>query len=417
MKWMNSIITKITIIFALSIFGIAAMLIVFVTHQMQEETSHWENFARYAIHSSFDRNSRTLDFEKLKTLGFIPLKDAQLKEKILTSNRPQTPAMMANNNMPRMMMRLGIKAVTHQGSIYILVINKRFEPTVFQTNFKIKLFPTIIFPLIAILLVILLYIATIRSILPLYDLRQKIKKFSSGDYSVTCASNKKDEIGILANEFDTAVKKIKKLKDSRQLFLRNIMHELKTPITKGKFIAELIENEKYKDSLDNVFTRQEGLIEEFSRIEKLSADEIKLNIQEYNLADIIDFSLDILQHEQKHFAIYITPLKIYVDFELFGTALKNLLDNGINYSPNQQVSISNTKDSISISNLGEKLEFALEEYAQPYFLKGEKQKSSRGLGFGLFISWHIIRLHGMNLSYERKENQNIFTIHLNTKGS
>jgi two-component system OmpR family sensor kinase len=415
MKWMNSIITKITIIFALAILGITSVLFVFITHQMHEETRHWEDYARYAIHSSFDRHSKKLDFERLKSLGFSLLKDKNLKNKIVKSYRP--PPLPTTGNMPRRMMRLGIKAIAYHKTIYIAIHTKQLEPIVLKTNFEIKLFPTLLFPIIAIFLVILLYIAIIRSILPLYDLRKKIKKFSDGDYTIDCYSQRKDEIGILANEFGSAVRKIKQLKDSRQLFLRNIMHELKTPITKGKFVAELIENEKYKDSLDNIFSRQESLIEEFSRIEKLSADEIKLNIQEYNLDDIIDFSIDILQHERDSIQIDTTPLKLQVDFELFGTALKNLLDNGINYSIEHKVRLENTTDSLIISNSGEALEFELEEYAQPYFLKGKKQKSSRGLGFGLFISWHIIRLHKMNLTYHRQNERNIFIISINEKNS
>ena len=42
--------------------------------------------------------------------------------------------------------------------------------------------------------------------------------------------NEQDEIGQVAVEFDNAVCKIRELIRSRQLFLRAIMHELKTPI-------------------------------------------------------------------------------------------------------------------------------------------------------------------------------------------
>jgi two-component system OmpR family sensor kinase len=413
LKWLNSIITKITIIFLLALVGIIAMLFIFVRHQMQEETLNWENFARHAIHSAFDRSSRTIDFESLEALGLKQVFDEDLKKHIFESYRKKE----FPQDKPRGMMRLGIQAIPYKRSVYIILHSKENTPLLFSTDYKKELFPSLVFPFVAILFVLFLYIAIIRSLLPLNDLKSKIKKFSDGDYSVTCESKSKDEIGALANEFHNAVKKIRKLRDSRQLFLRNIMHELKTPITKGKFISELIEDKQYQASLANIFTRQENLIEEFSRIEKLSADELKLDIKEYNLADVLDFALDILNHESDCIDLKTTPCKINVDFELFATALKNLLDNAINYSPNKKVSFQNTCEVISIENYGDALEFELEKYSEPYFLDGTKQKSSRGLGFGLFITWHIIRLHNMKIEYFRENGKNIFKIYLIEKNS
>ena len=246
--------------------------------------------------------------------------------------------------------------------------------------------------------------------MPLKTLRQKIKLFAQGNYDITCKSDKKDEIAILANEFDSAVKKIKSLRDSRQLFLRNIMHELKTPITKGKLASEMLVDTTYQGILQNVFARQEALLEEFSRIEKLSADELKLDIQTYRIEDVVDFALDILDDKKEHITCNLTPLSLHVDFELFGVVLKNLLDNGINYATDHHVTLSNDIKNITISNKGVALEFPIERYGEPYFLEGKKQKTSRGLGFGLFIVWHIIRLHSMEITYQREGEYNHFII-------
>ncbi len=146
--------------------------------------------------------------------------------------------------------------------------------------------------------------------MPLKTLREKIKHFANGDYDITCKSSKKDEIAALANEFDSAVIKIKSLRDSRQLFLRNIMHELKTPITKGKLAAEMIEDATYTNILQNVFKRQEALLEEFSRIEKLSADELKLDIKRYHIEDVVDYALDILDDKHENITCKLSPVEL-----------------------------------------------------------------------------------------------------------
>lgn len=410
MKFYHSIITKISIIFALAIIGVIALLYTSGQDQRAKEIDNMEKFARVVIHSSFDWQKQAIDFEKLKAEGFTLLNDEKIKREIIANldQREEHPMMMMKNF--RENMRFGVKAVGYQKEIYVVARHPSMDNLVFKTPFKREIFQRFMLPLIAITFIIFLYIATIRSITPLYALRKKVKEFAAGNYDIDCQSNKKDEIAILSNEFDKSVKKIKKLRDSRQLFLRNIMHEFKTPITKGKLASEMLENSNYQNILKNVFLRQESLLEEFSRIEKLSADELHINKQKYNLQDIVDFSLDILNHNEKSVECRLSAMSLHVDFELFATALKNLLDNGINYSNDAHVKIESIDYKIIITSSGKGLEFPLHKYSEPYFLGGQKQKSSRGLGFGLFIVWHIVRLHKMKIEYVRENDKNSFTI-------
>jgi len=409
LKWYHSIITKISLIFLLAIFGVIAIIFTFANHQMQKDLQNAEQFARYAIHSSYDMENSKISYERLKSLGLNIVKNKKTRKKIFSRNiffksHQKPPSMMQR------MMGINIKTIAYNKNIYIILKKKNERAIIFSTPFKKEIFPSVLFPIVSILFVILLYIATIKNILPLYTLRKKIKLFANGDYEINCKSKHKDEIGILANEFDEAVKKIKKLRDSRQLFLRNIMHELKTPITKGRFATEITEDENLKIAFKSIFDRQEYLIEEFARIEKLNANELKIDKKEYLLEDVVDFSLDILNHDKSQVLKDISKVKLSVDFELFGTALKNLLDNGINYSTDSKVKISDKNDEIIISNKGDKLEFPLENYAKPYSLKGKKQKSSRGLGFGLYIALHVLKLHNMTMQYRRDGEMNLFII-------
>ncbi|MFK5882027.1 MAG: ArsS family sensor histidine kinase [Sulfurospirillum sp.] len=409
MKWYHSIITKISLIFLLAIFGVLAILFLLANHRTQKNLENAEQFARFAIHSSYNMTKRKLDFKNLKNSGLTIVKNQKIKRVILSRKiflRNHKPYA----NMMQRMMGLNIRATIFKKKIYIILREKNRKTIVFKTPFKKETFSPFFISALSILLVILLYIAIIKNILPLYALKKKIKQFANGDYEIDCQSKNQDEIGVLANEFNEAVKKIKSLRDSRQLFLRNIMHELKTPIAKGKFAVEITQDKNLKHALQNIFNRQEYLIDEFARIEKLNANELQLDIKEYLLEDIIDFAQDILNHNNTQIIKNLSPVKLLVDFELFGTAIKNLLDNGINYSSDSKVMISNNHKIITISNKGEKLEFPLQNYAEPYFLKGKKQKSSRGLGFGLYIVWHILKLHNMKIRYKRENDINVFEI-------
>lgn len=411
MKWYHSIITRISIIFVLALLGIGAIFISFSLYDRENNVRNMHDYSHLALRSALDNATRMLDFEKLEEMGLIEVSDETLKESILAVPRPPRPFPVRRMEER---MRINMETVPYAGRIYTIVQKKNAKPQVFQTPYKKEFFPQILFPIATFSFVIFLYIGILRSILPLKHLRQHVKHFANGHYDIACQSTKKDEIAALANEFNNAVQKIKALRDSRQLFLRNIMHELKTPITKGKLAAEMLENATYTNILKNVFKRQEALLEEFSRIEKLSADELKLDMQDYRIEDIVDFAIDILDDKQERITCKLSPCMLHVDFELFGVALKNLLDNGLNYSEDGKVSIENDTKGILITNRGNPLEFPLERYGEPYFLEGKKQKSSRGLGFGLFITWHIIRLHGMTLSYHRENLTNTFRIDFKT---
>jgi len=403
-RWYNSLITKITLIFALALIGVIAVLYIIHIQIKKSEMEGLHTLAQVVLHS--ENNNKELALASLIKAGFTTVTDTTIKNKIHQKRKfAQQNRQMKNFHNSK---KLRFKIIEEQREFFLLI----GRDTILKAPHEKEMFPKVLFPISTVFFIIFLYIATIKSILPLYSLRQKVKEFANGNYDIDCYSTKKDEIAILSNEFDRSVKKIKKLRDSRQLFLRNIMHELKTPITKGKLSCEMIEESNYQEILKNVFRRQETLLEEFARIEKLSANEIDINTQEYSLQDIVDFSLDILNHDKKSVTCNLQPLSLHVDFELFGTALKNLLDNGINYSDDMHVSIESNENQIIISNSGKELEFPLENYAQPYFLDSKKAKSSRGLGFGLFITLHVIRLHEMKIEYNREKNRNYFIINV-----
>jgi len=407
MNWYHSIITKISFIFALAILGIGAIFFSLSAHERENDLRRMHDYTHIAVRSSFDNVSKQLDMSKLEEMGFLLVEDEKLAQKL--SSLPKPPRPFPLKQMEEKM-RFGIYTIPYGVHIYAILQQRGGDSIILQVPFEKEFFPRILFPFLTLSFVIFLYIGIIRSILPLKILRKKIKLFADGNYDIECTSTKKDEIAILANEFDSAVKKIKSLRDSRQLFLRNIMHELKTPITKGKLATEMLEDATYQTILQNVFLRQEVLLEEFGRIEKLSADELKLDIQTYRIDDVVDFALDILEDKKEFITCKLSPMSLHVDFELFGVVLKNLLDNGLNYASDNRVSITNDANSITISNKGVALEFPLERYGEPYFLEGKKQKTSRGLGFGLFITWHVIRLHGMKITYQREAGINHFII-------
>lgn len=259
------------------------------------------------------------------------------------------------------------------------------------------------------ILLIWFYLFIRNKLTPLKELKEHMIQLSKGDFSVSCESNGKDEISQVSNEFNNAIKQLKILRESRNLFLRNIMHELKTPITKGRLVTDLIENDQRKERLKKIFLRLEYLLGEFSKIEEFTSGHLKLKKDEYRVIDLIDQALDILLLDSSVCDIESkSELTFIVDFELFSIALKNLIDNAIKYSSNGKPKIVVGLNSIMIINSGKKLTKGIEEYFKPF--NHDYESSQHGLGLGLYITNSIIKSHNYNLYYSYENEQHIFEI-------
>jgi len=265
----------------------------------------------------------------------------------------------------------------------------------------------IIFLLVAIIL-LAAYVFVIRKLKPLRKLKRQIAKFAAGEIDeVQNVSSGNDEISEVAEAFYDAVSQIKSLNASRKLFLRNIMHELKTPITKGRLAAEMIEKSKNQERLVSVFIKLENLINEFAAVEQVTSNIALNNTKICRIDDVIDEALDIAMVDPGQVTISkLEDVNLNADFKLLAIAAKNMIDNALKYSPNKHVNITITRESIKFINEGERLSKELRHYVEP-FTKGESAQKSFGLG--LYIVENIIKAHKLTLSYEYKNGLNVFS--------
>ena len=280
-----------------------------------------------------------------------------------------------------------------------LLMDKEFQPYRYE----------VIKAVFLVVAVILLgdYIFVIYTIQKIRKLKRQIVKFANGELDgVQNVGNGKDEISEVSEAFYEAVCQIKALNDSRHLFLRNIMHELKTPITKGLIAAQMIEKSKNQERLISVFHKLENLINELAAIEQITSKIGLTNKTPCLMRDLIDEAIDIAMIEKEHVGISeLDEVRVMVDFKLFSVAIKNMIDNGIKYSTDKHVNIMVSKDHMKFITQGEKLKNDLDFYVQP-FIKGEDTQKSFGLG--LYIVSNILEAHGLKFGYEYKNGMNVF---------
>ena len=260
---------------------------------------------------------------------------------------------------------------------------------------------------IVIITIILMYLVTLRKIMPLKILKDKVKNLGDEDFDFDCCnSDAQDEVTLLGMEFKKTALKLKSLKEARNIFIRNIMHELKTPITKGKFLTQLEQNEVNNEKMKSVFNRLELLINEFASIEELISSNKDIEKNFYFFDDIIDNAQDILMLDDDVIINKYENKKLNVNFKLFSIAVKNLLDNAIKYSDNKKVTIKTNNEDIIFENQGAKLKYDLEKYFEPFFANEDKSKDSFGLG--LYIVFNILKANDYELVYEYIDGINIF---------
>ncbi|MFY9084970.1 ArsS family sensor histidine kinase [Aliarcobacter cryaerophilus] len=265
-----------------------------------------------------------------------------------------------------------------------------------------------IFVFVSLLIVItILYINTLKKLLPLKELKDKVINFGDEKFDFELSnSSSKDEVTLLANEFKKSAQKLKNIKESRNIFIRNIMHELKTPITKGKFLLQLEKSDENIEKLKMVFNRLESLINEFATIEELISQNRVLEKKSYFLEDLLDNAKDILMIDDNCVKNSYENIKLNVNFKLFSIAIKNLIDNAIKYSNDKKVEVLTQNEDILFVNSGKKLEGDFEKYLEPFYSKS----SNESFGLGLYIVFNILKANGYNLLYKYQDGKNIFII-------
>ncbi len=263
---------------------------------------------------------------------------------------------------------------------------------------------------VLLLLILIIYIMLIQKLAPLKKLHKQIEQFGSGDLNVKITYEGNDEIAKIAKSFDKAIKYIKQLISSKNLFMRNIMHELKTPITTSRIAAESVEDDMIKGILIRSFDRMNELIEDLAQVERITMYDFTPKKENWKLEDIVNETKKMLLKDEKNFEFqYNKECTIYTDRSLLALVLKNLIDNGIKYSPEHFATVLHIGNKIIVKSKGKKLKEDLSYYIEPF---SQEEKRSSGFGLGLYIVANVLEKLGYELRYryDSKSMENIFEI-------
>ncbi len=411
-----SITTKITIIFAMAFSLMCLLFVTFANIQREsalEKLRDKQLSAMNYLLALYERANPPRDLEHyFKNFGLEYVGNKNLATSVANSGSP-----IFTKHTP-----LGIvQSMNYKDDLYLLIKNPSFQLLLESNEARHVNDPLWVAFLIVSALLISLYVSVLKSLLPLRKLSKDIRKFAGGNLDVVITTksseNVQDEIGQVAMEFDNAVCKIRDLIRSRQLFLRAIMHELKTPIGKGRIVSEMVANDTQKMRLINVFERLEMLINEFSKVEQLLSKSYAINYQECHFSLILEQVQDMLmldRFEERVTCDIKDDVLLRVDFQLFSLAIKNLIDNALKYADDKKAILVCDSDFIVIKNLGKRLEHPIDHYKQA-FVRGEKTTVGSGMGLGLYIIEQICQMQKFDLLYEYDGGYHCFKISLHAQ--
>jgi len=258
----------------------------------------------------------------------------------------------------------------------------------------------------------IIFFIILRMLSPLHSITASMRRFAQGEYRSRSPIHSRDEIGEVARSYNEMAQTIENLIRSRQELLRDVGHELRTPIARGMFALEQLDDSKIRDSLKHSFKELDQLTQELLEIEKLQAtDTIQSEI--FSAETLVMEALSKLYlSDESNIEVRIEEnFSITGDLQYLSLALKNLLDNALKYTDRLPIRLEASSKSINVYNHGEPLEKEFGYFLTP-FTRQESSRTTEGFGLGLNIVSKIVAKHGFLLSYRYENEEHCFSIRI-----
>ncbi|MFP7299530.1 two-component system histidine kinase PnpS [Neobacillus niacini] len=216
------------------------------------------------------------------------------------------------------------------------------------------------------------------------------------------------------------ITEIKKLEQMRKDFVANVSHELKTPVTSIKGFSEtLIDGamhnqdtlEAFLSIINKESNRMQSLIQDLLDFSKIEQQEFKLNIQGFDLYELIKEVITMLNKRAKSKDIRLElefnreELYIQGDHDRLKQVFINIISNAILYTPPRgSVTVTlfdyekKVKVHIKDTGVGIKQEEIPRIFERFYRVDRARSRDSGGTGLGLAIVKHLVEAHHGNIS-------------------
>lgn len=280
--------------------------------------------------------------------------------------------------------------------------------------------------MIIFILIVLVFFMSQLLLDPLNSTLKVVQKMSEGHLNARIKVKGYDEFSRLGIAFNDMAKKLEQVEKTREEFVSNVSHELKTPLSSIKVLTESIllqENvptEMYNEFLQDInseIDRMTNIVNDLLNLVKLDQRELGLNLKQTDLNKVIE---DILKRlnplaDQKEINVEydeIRKILIEADEMKLSLALSNLVENAIKYTPDGgKVVVTVDSDhqnafvKVEDTGIGINEEEQKKVFNRFYRVDKTRDRETGGTGLGLAITHSTVLLHNGSIKLNSKENE------------
>lgn len=291
--------------------------------------------------------------------------------------------------------------------------------------------------ILVILVVIFSFFMAGRLLKPFRTIEKTIDKVSNGYLDERLLLSGYTETEKIADAFNSMLDKLKKIEDSRQEFVSNVSHELKTPITSIKVLAdsllmqEDVPNEMYREffkDIANEVDRENEIITDLLTLVRLDKQTTSLNVSAVNINELVEMILRRLRPiaAKRNIEVVLEsfrPIIADVDEIKISSAFTNLVENAIKYNVmDGWVRVTLNADhrffyvKVADSGIGIPQQSLDQVFDRFYRVDKTRARETGGTGLGLAITKNIILLHdGVVKVYSKEGEGTTFTVRIPLK--
>lgn len=275
---------------------------------------------------------------------------------------------------------------------------------------------TIIVVVVGIAIVFFAILILLYLLKPLAKISDGIAAIKDG-YGEDCLQvNDYSETIQICERFNQMLGRMKIMDDSRQEFVSNVSHELKTPLTSMKVLADSINSmpdapkelyQEFMEDITNEIERETKIINDLLSLVKMDKSAADLNVSTVNVNELLEQILKRLQpiaDKQKVELVLesFRPVTAEVDEVKITLAITNLVENAIKYNRNDGegwVHVSLNADhqyfylKVEDSGIGIPEESLDHIYERFYRVDKSHSREIGGTGLGLAITRNSILMH------------------------
>ena len=286
---------------------------------------------------------------------------------------------------------------------------------------------------LAAVIVMLSVVASVVLVKPLGKITHSMEDLTKGDVEEIVSVSDYTETKAISDAYNNMIRRIRKQEDSRQEFVSNVSHELKTPLTSMKVLADSLTMqgdqvpvELYREFMEDIaaeIDRENKIINDLLSLVKMDKKNADLNIQSININDLLELILKRLRPIAAKSDIELVfesfrPVVAEVDEVKLTLALSNLIENAIKYNVESGwVHVSLNADHkffyVKVADSGIGIPEEDQERIFERFYRVDKSHSREigGTGLGLAITRNAILMHrGAIKVYSKPGEGTTFTV-------